>query len=519
MELHLEVKVVGKGAKGRTSCGSSAYRACSKMVDNNGEIHDYRSKREHVAGGVELPEGASEELRDPQVLWSRHEEKDRRKDAELFREVVPILPNELSYEAAERVLRGIAAKATEHGMCVQWDLHDKYTYKCIDDDTAVDAPWKMDPYKEYQEVRNLHGHMMLTMRELAPDGKSFGKKNRSWNKYNGGLNLPEILRPVAAELMNRELQAIEAAKRVEHESYAARGIEKIPQEHMGPAATAMERKGISTEKGRRNRYIEWLNEIHAENMQQFEEHVGKKTLQDLIDNAQKISQGGQKSDGNVVFKGWDALWAMLRDTRRCRAALRNEIGKFDKIITAYEKGDTGYLRWAGCHPGSGEVEEMERLMLRSQRDSLNAKILELNIIEDCLLNCKEVFNRHNEVQYTANKIEWDEYMLDRKKKDLKAIVERTRKLDRYMSRCRNSLSIMDTIFKTQAWRDYQVKMDRLEQARVAAQEQHGKTLEAIRQGKQSLKQHKAELKEAKKDLKEIQKAEKRESRKIDRDER
>lgn len=520
MELHLEVKVVGKGAKGRTSCGSSAYRACDRIVDNNGEIHDYSKKRhEYVRGGIELPAGASEELRDRQTLWSRHEEKDRRKDAELFKEVITAMPNELSYDAAERVLRGIAAKATEHGMCAQWDLHDKTTYKSIDDGTVVTVPWKKDPNMEYQEIRNLHGHMMLTMRELSEDGKSFGKKNRSWNKYNGGLNLPEILRPIAAELMNRELEAIGSTKRVEYKSYADRGINKIPQKHMGVAATAMERKGTLTEKGWKKEYIEFLNDVHTENMKQAEQHIGKKALQDIVNEAERKSQGRRDTNGDVVFRDWDALFAMLRDTRRCRAALRNEIGKFDKIITAYEKGDTGYLRWAGCHPGSGEVEEMERLMLRSQRDSLNAKILDLNIIEDCLLNCKEVFNRHNEVQYTANKIEWDEYMLDRNKKTLKEIVERTQRLDLYIDRCRQSLSLMDAIFKTKAWRDYQEKMDRLERARVKAQEQHLKTFEAIRQGKQDLKQHKADLKQAKKDLKEIQKAEKRESRKIDNEER
>ncbi len=513
MELHLEVKVVGKGAKGRTACGSSAYRACDKVIDNNGEIHDYRNKREHVAGGIELPAGASEELRDRQILWSRHEEKDRRKDAELFREVVTMLPNELSYEAAERVLKGIAAVATEHGMCVQWDLHDKYTYKSIDDGTAVDSPWKMNPGMEYEEIRNLHGHLMLSMRTLSEDGKTFGNKNRSWNKYNGGLNLPELLRPVAAKLMNEELRAMRSDTVIEYKSYAERGIDKIPQEHMGVAATAMERKGISTEKGRRNQYIEWLNEIHAENLQQFEEHVGKRTLQDIIDEAQRVSQGKQKN-GDVAFKDWDALFAMLRDTRRCRAAMRSELGKLGKITTAYETGDNGYLRWAGCHPGS-EFEEMERLILLSKRDSLNAKIRELDIVEDCLLNCREVLSAHNKVTYTANKIEWDEYMLERDKRTLRNIVERIERLDQYMDRCRHSLSLLDTIFKTQAWRDYMEKMDRLERARVDAQTQHVKTLEAIQRGKQSLKQHKAEQKEAKKELKQIRKA----NKKIDLDER
>ena len=45
MELYLDVKPIGKGSKGRTACGSAAYRSCDKVVDNNGRVHNYQKNQ------------------------------------------------------------------------------------------------------------------------------------------------------------------------------------------------------------------------------------------------------------------------------------------------------------------------------------------------------------------------------------------------------------------------------------------------------------------------------------------
>lgn len=501
MELHLEVKVIGKGAKGRTACGSSAYRACDQIIDNAGEIHDYRRKGGHVSGGVELPANASEELRDRQTLWRRHEEKDRRKDAELFREVVVALPNELSRSGAERVIKGIAAEATKLGMCVQWDIHDVSRFEDLNGKHVAKKNLKKG--FEYKEIRNLHGHLMLSMRELSEDGRSFGKKNRSWNKYNGGLNLPELLRPVAAKLMNEELSAIGADKVVEHEKYADRGIDKIPQQHVGVAATAMERRGVATNKGDRNRYIDWLNQIHAENLRQVETQLKNRSLQDLIDQAERLRLGKVTSD-EEVFKGWEALFAMVRDTRRCRAAMRNELSKIEKVASAFENGDHAYLRWAGCDP----FNEIIPLDLRARKDSLHSKIKQMDSLEILLLDCKQLMKRRNDVIYTSKKVAWDEYQLERNKRGMAACARRLKSLDQYMSYLRKSVSLLDVIFQTKEWHEYQCNMLNLEHKRRQLQKQHLALKESIVQGQTDLKQHKQEQKQAKKDMKAFKKSSK-----------
>lgn len=470
MELCLIPTVVGKGPKGRTACGSSAYRSCDKLIDNAGNVHDFRNKGGYVTGGIELPAGASEDLRNRQTLWSRHEEKDIRKDAELYRDVMVMLPNELDYAAAERVVKGLAAKLTNKGMCVQWDIHDTT--------------------KEGQ--RNLHAHMMVTMRTLQADG-TFGNKNRSWNKYNGGLNIADLLRPEAARLMNEELARVGSSERVEHESFADRGIDKIPTKHMGVEATAMERKGIKTNKGRRNRYIEWLNQIHAENLRQVEAQTQSGRLEDLIAGA-RAQQGG-----NEAFKDWDALFAMLRDTRRCRAAMNSELGKLGKVISAYEEGNESYLRWAGCDPES----ESQKMTIQMMQNDLRIKIKEMDVTEAFLLDSKKLYKAHNRAVYTAKKASWDQYQIDRKKHGMEYCTRRLESIESYMESLRRSVSLLDAILNTEEYKDYCATMADLERQQKQLREQYSRNRAELKQAKKDLKIHQKEAKQAEKENKKI----------------
>jgi len=468
MELYLSPKVIGKGPKGRTACGSSAYRACDKIIDNTNRVHDYRHKGGYVTGGVELPAGAPAELKNRQTLWSRHELRDIRKDAELFREITTALPNEIDYAAAERIAKGLAKKLTDKGMCVQWDIHDT----------------------THNGKRNLHLHMMITMRELLPDG-TFGNKNRSWNKYNGGLNIANMLRPEAARLMNEELANIGSAEKVEYKSFADRGIDKIPTKHMGVAATAMERKGIKTNKGRRNRYIEFLNQIHAENLRQVEVKTQSGKIDELISGARA------QQDGKETFKDWEALFAMLRDTRRCRAAMNRELGKLSKVISAYEENNKGYLQWAGCDPESKDQKETIQIM----QNDLRIKIKQMDITEKVLLDSKDVYKAHNRAVYSARKVAWDQYQIDRNKRWMSYCIKRLDSLEGYMDYLTRSISLFDAILKTDDWKKYQATMSDLQKQRRELKENFARARAELKQYKKDLKEHRKEAKKAEKAFK------------------
>jgi hypothetical protein len=104
-------------------------------------------------------------------------------------------------------------------------------------DVAIHAPGKnSDP-------RNFHAHILLTMREIGPDG--FGKKVREWNSREQ----LEHWREQWEKIQNRYLERHGHAARVDRRTLEAQGIDREPTTHRGPHVDAMQRKGIDTERG------------------------------------------------------------------------------------------------------------------------------------------------------------------------------------------------------------------------------------------------------------------------------
>jgi hypothetical protein len=126
---------------------------------------------------------------------------------------------------------------------------------------VTDADLKRDPSQHYVEeievlkngvkkvVRhngNYHGHVSMSACLMSPDGVP-GKKAEMLDQIHCQRskipNPAERERPRWAELANEALQAAGSADRIDHRSYAARGIERLPTAHRGPAATAIKRRG------------------------------------------------------------------------------------------------------------------------------------------------------------------------------------------------------------------------------------------------------------------------------------
>ena len=130
---------------------------------------------------------------------------------------------------------------------------------------------------------NPHAHVMLTMRPIEQDGtwgakqkkeyildqqgeKIYDRKKRQykcksipatdWNEQTKA----EEWRAAWAEICNRALEQNGHAERIDHRSYERRGIDQIPTVHLGVAASAMEKRGIRTERGDLNREIEVTNQ-------------------------------------------------------------------------------------------------------------------------------------------------------------------------------------------------------------------------------------------------------------------
>ena len=228
---HFSTQVIGRSA-GRSSVAAAAYRAGQRLLDRRtGLVHDY-DRKWGAESWIEAPEGAPAWAREREELWNQVEAGERRRDAQLCREIDVALPLELSEGRQRELLRGfVREQFVGRGMVADVALH------------------RNDP-------GNPHAHVMLTMRRIGSEGEGFGEKERGWNDRA----LLGRWREEWARQANRELEREGSHERIDHRSHAARGIDREPTEHEGPNVREMEARGIFTERGAYNRGVLARNE-------------------------------------------------------------------------------------------------------------------------------------------------------------------------------------------------------------------------------------------------------------------
>ena len=231
--FHLSVKVISRSS-GRSAVAAAAYRGAERLHDERlDRDHDFTNKDGVVHSEVMLPEGAPEEFADREKLWNAVETAEKRKDAQLAREVEIAIPRELSKEQGIELARDfVQAEFVEKGMIADLNVH-----------WDIGADGQARP----------HAHVMLTMREVGKDG--FGAKVRDWNKSE----LVEQWRERWAEHVNERLAELDIDARVDHRSLQAQGIALEPQDKIGPAASRMGERGLEAERIEEHRAVAQRN--------------------------------------------------------------------------------------------------------------------------------------------------------------------------------------------------------------------------------------------------------------------
>lgn len=258
---HLSAKVISR-AGGRSSVAAAAYRTAGRLHDDRqGLEHDYSRK-----GGVNhceimAPENAPDWMSDRNQLWNAVEIVEKRRDAQLAREIEVSLPRELDRGQRLELLRGfIQREFVDRGMIADVAVHEG---------------------KARDGFGQPHAHVMLTMREMTGDG--FGKKDRSWNA-------PDLLlgwREAWARDTNTALERAGRSERIDHRSLDVQRIEaeqqveraraggqeelafehekkvielsREPEPKIGSSANAQEKRGIVTERGDAFRAVQTRN--------------------------------------------------------------------------------------------------------------------------------------------------------------------------------------------------------------------------------------------------------------------
>lgn len=248
---HLSAKVISR-AGGRSSVAAAAYRTAGRLRDDRqGLEHDYSRKGGVVHSEIMAPENAPDWMRDRDQLWNAVEAVEKRRDAQLAREIEVALPRELDRGERLELLRGFVQREfVDRGMIADVAIHEG---------------------KARDGHGQPHAHVMLTMRELTSEG--FGKKDRSWNAPDRLLGWREAWARDANTALERagrseridhrslEVQREEAERHagrareerqddlaLEHEKKVVE-LSREPEPKIGPSANAQEKRGIVTERG------------------------------------------------------------------------------------------------------------------------------------------------------------------------------------------------------------------------------------------------------------------------------
>lgn len=279
--ISTRMKICGRGAKcsgGHSAVEQSGYICREKMYSEyDGQTYYPKYAEDLVHSEVLLPDNAPPEYKDPAMLWNSVEMAEKGKSAQLARTWRIELPNEWTYEYATMFVRNFCEKHfVSKGMCVQFAIHDSENDK---------------------GQRNLHCHIMMTLRSLDEQGKWMPKQKKIYLMDENGERIPVIDKKTGQQKVDKQnrkqwkcttektndwddqkysklwraelTKAINAANAElgmtenfwEHRSFKEQGLDIEPQIHLGEKASAMERAGIHTIRGDINRGIIERNTI------------------------------------------------------------------------------------------------------------------------------------------------------------------------------------------------------------------------------------------------------------------
>ena len=256
-------KIISRG-KGQSCMASCAYYSGEKKYSEYECCWKYPHSSSSRVKWVEvmLPPNAPRAYADPQTLWNAVDAAETSVNAQTARSMLFALPRELTDEQNLALVRDFCQKEfVDKGMVCNFFYHDKGD-------------------------GNPHVHIMLTLRAMDENGKWLPKSknvyaldengnrirtpNGSWKRIKvdtvdwNERKYGEIWRQDWAAAQNAALEAAGRMERVDMRSLERQGVEdRLPQKHLGPTASALERKGVSSERGDENRKIISVNKMLA----------------------------------------------------------------------------------------------------------------------------------------------------------------------------------------------------------------------------------------------------------------
>ncbi|WP_085035483.1 Ti-type conjugative transfer relaxase TraA [Ensifer aridi] len=248
--MFVRAQVISRGA-GRSIVSAAAYRHRARMMDEQAGtsfsyrggaselVHEELALPDEVPAWLQAAIDGQSVAKASEALWNAVEAHETRADAQLARELIIALPEELTRaENVALVREFVRDNLTSKGMVADWVFHDK--------------------------DGNPHIHLMTTLRPLTEEG--FGPKKvpvlgedgeplrvvtpdrpngkivyKLWAGDKGTMKAWKI---AWAETANRHLALAGHEIRIDGRSYAEQGLDGIAQKHLGPEKATLARKGV-----------------------------------------------------------------------------------------------------------------------------------------------------------------------------------------------------------------------------------------------------------------------------------
>ncbi|MEJ5083754.1 Ti-type conjugative transfer relaxase TraA [Ochrobactrum sp. MYb379] len=248
--MFVRAQVISRGA-GRSVVSAAAYRHRARMMDEQaGTSFSYRGgaaelKHEELALPDHIPAWLTQIVEGKTVaqasegLWNAVDAFEKRSDAQLAREFIIALPEELTRKQnIELVREFVRDNLTSKGMIGDWVYHEKEGNPHIHLMTAL-RPLKNEGFGPKKiPVLGSDGEPLRIVTPGRPKGKIVYKL------WAGDKETMKAWKIAWAETANRHLARAGHDIRLDGRSYAEQGLDGIAQNHLGPEKAALARKGI-----------------------------------------------------------------------------------------------------------------------------------------------------------------------------------------------------------------------------------------------------------------------------------
>ena len=261
--VFMRARNIGK-SNNKSAIAASAYRSGTQMYDaTKDKTYNYSNKKEVVYDTIMLPPNAPPEYQNKQTLWQTIQDNETTSDARYCKDIMIAIPRNLTQEQrVELVNQFLFENFLSKGYICQFNIHDKGD-------------------------GNPHAHILVSARPLDKNGKWAEVKSKRVYKLDAqGNKIPIIDKKTGKQKIGergRRMWQREWAKQdpldqassladwkkswrdlcnqvLEKEHQLQIGPEgKHATIHLGPQAHALEKKGIKTRIGDKNRKIKIAN--------------------------------------------------------------------------------------------------------------------------------------------------------------------------------------------------------------------------------------------------------------------